>query len=164
MATRLNITIPDELFERLEAYRDRMNISAVCASALETELVTMAKLAKIKRKDLQDAVERLRKERESAADTSRQQGLGDGVEMTKGGSVGYRKIKWFVADGEARADAFDFPSVRDRLFADELMRDFARDTEDPRNPTPPDDWDSYWDGFAEGVLKVWEEIGDEVDA
>jgi hypothetical protein len=35
---RLNITIPDPLYERLEQVRDRMNISKICASALEREL------------------------------------------------------------------------------------------------------------------------------
>jgi hypothetical protein len=37
---RLNITIPDALYARLEQHRDRINISKVCATALEKE-VTM---------------------------------------------------------------------------------------------------------------------------
>jgi len=34
MAKRITITIPDEMHRRLENYRDRINISAVCAAAL----------------------------------------------------------------------------------------------------------------------------------
>ena len=32
---RLNLTIPDPLYERLERLRDRVNVSKVCAIALE---------------------------------------------------------------------------------------------------------------------------------
>ncbi len=38
MATKLTITIPDELAKRLEPHREHMNISRVCAEALEAEL------------------------------------------------------------------------------------------------------------------------------
>ena len=37
-ARKLTITIPDELGERLEPWRDRMNISKVCAEAIEEEI------------------------------------------------------------------------------------------------------------------------------
>ncbi len=35
---RLNLTVPDALYERLERLRDRVNVSKVCAIALEKEL------------------------------------------------------------------------------------------------------------------------------
>jgi hypothetical protein len=35
---RLNISIPDPLYERLDRRRDRINASSVCATALEMEL------------------------------------------------------------------------------------------------------------------------------
>lgn len=35
---RLNLTVPDPLYERLEQVRDRVNVSKVCAVALEKEL------------------------------------------------------------------------------------------------------------------------------
>ncbi len=38
---RLNITIPDPLYERLEQVRDRLNISKICANALEKELTML---------------------------------------------------------------------------------------------------------------------------
>ena len=37
-AKKLTITIPDELGERLELWRDRMNISKVCAEAIAEEI------------------------------------------------------------------------------------------------------------------------------
>jgi post-segregation antitoxin (ccd killing protein) len=38
MATKLTITVPDELAKRLEPHREHMNISRVCAEALEADL------------------------------------------------------------------------------------------------------------------------------
>ncbi|MCA1595148.1 MAG: hypothetical protein LC772_01800 [Chloroflexi bacterium] len=38
---RLNLTIPDPLYERLERLRDRVNVSRVCAIALEEELTML---------------------------------------------------------------------------------------------------------------------------
>ena len=38
MATKLTITVPDDLAKRLEPHREHMNISRVCAEALEAEL------------------------------------------------------------------------------------------------------------------------------
>jgi hypothetical protein len=38
---RLNLTIPDSLYERLERVRDRVNISKICATALEKELTML---------------------------------------------------------------------------------------------------------------------------
>jgi hypothetical protein len=38
---RLNLTIPDSLYQRLERLRDRVNVSKVCATALEKELAML---------------------------------------------------------------------------------------------------------------------------
>ncbi|HEV7214100.1 MAG TPA: hypothetical protein VGP33_03165, partial [Chloroflexota bacterium] len=35
---RLNLTVPDPLYERLDRLRDRVNVSKICATALEKEL------------------------------------------------------------------------------------------------------------------------------
>ena len=35
---RLNIYIPDDLHDDLELYRDRMNLSEICANAIRSEL------------------------------------------------------------------------------------------------------------------------------
>jgi hypothetical protein len=40
---RLNLTIPDSLYERLQRQRDRVNVSRVCAVALEKELAMIEK-------------------------------------------------------------------------------------------------------------------------
>ena len=40
---RLNLTVPDDLFERLEKHRDRLNMSRVCANALEKKVVEIEK-------------------------------------------------------------------------------------------------------------------------
>jgi hypothetical protein len=65
MATKLTITIPDELARRLEPHREHMNISRVCAEALEAELKSrethLASLARYEEfKSMRSEVEAIR--------------------------------------------------------------------------------------------------------
>lgn len=40
---RLNLTVPDDLFQRLEKHRDRLNMSRICAHALEKKVAELEK-------------------------------------------------------------------------------------------------------------------------
>ena len=39
---RLSISIPDELYERLERHRDQLNLSRICAASLQDEVERLA--------------------------------------------------------------------------------------------------------------------------
>jgi len=45
---RINLTLPDPLYERLERFRDRVNVSKVCALALTKELDMIEGTAAVK--------------------------------------------------------------------------------------------------------------------
>jgi hypothetical protein len=61
---RVNISIPDALYERLDRQRDRINASRVCASALEKELDMIEGRAAIADPEIAQLVQRLQTARE----------------------------------------------------------------------------------------------------
>jgi hypothetical protein len=61
---RLNITIPDTLYERLEQARDRLNISKTCATALEKELTMLEGRRPITDPRIAQLLQRLQGDRE----------------------------------------------------------------------------------------------------
>jgi hypothetical protein len=61
---RLNISIPDPLHERLERLRERMNLSEVCAVALEREAAMAEAQPRSEDPDIQGLVARLRRAEE----------------------------------------------------------------------------------------------------
>jgi hypothetical protein len=71
---RLNITLPDPLYERLKRLEDRLNASKVCSQALEAELDTIETRPETLDPDIQKAIDRL----QSAADRWRDRGRRDG--------------------------------------------------------------------------------------
>ena len=65
MVKRINISIPDELYERLQEYKGRVNVSKVCQDAISD---VIRKKETFKRSvtempELEEIIERLRKEK-----------------------------------------------------------------------------------------------------
>src|SRR5579859_1847091 len=71
---RLNITIPDPLYERLKRWESNMNASKVCTRALAAELDSIEGQPVTTDPDIQRAIERLR----SAPERWRERGYQDG--------------------------------------------------------------------------------------
>jgi hypothetical protein len=71
---RLNITLPDPLYERLKRLEDRLNASKVCSVALDAELDMIETRPETTDPDIQRAIDRL----QSAADRWRDRGRRDG--------------------------------------------------------------------------------------
>lgn len=73
---RLNITIPDGLYARLEQLRDRINLSKVCATALEKEVTMLEGQPAITDPRIAQLLQRLQSTRERW----HQRGYEDGIE------------------------------------------------------------------------------------
>lgn len=72
---RLNITVPDMLYARLEQLRDRINLSKVCAIALEKEVIMLEGQPPITDPRIARLLQRLQSTRERW----HQRGYGDGI-------------------------------------------------------------------------------------
>jgi hypothetical protein len=73
---RLNITVPDALYARLEQLRDRINLSKVCATALEKEVTMLEGQPNITDPRIARLVQRLQSMRERWY----QRGYDDGIQ------------------------------------------------------------------------------------
>ena len=73
---RLNITLPDVLYARLEQLRDRINLSKVCATALEKEVTMLEGQPPITDPRIAQLLQRLQSTRERW----HQRGYEDGVQ------------------------------------------------------------------------------------
>src|SRR6266508_3218098 len=61
---RMNISIPDSLYERVDRLRDRVNASKVCANALEKELNMIEGRTAVADPDIAQLIQRLQSTRE----------------------------------------------------------------------------------------------------
>jgi len=73
---RLNISVPDDLHARLDRVRDRLNVSRVCATALERELAVLEARPASTSPDVGHMIDRIR----TTAERWRWRGLQDGRE------------------------------------------------------------------------------------
>ena len=73
---RLNITVPDVLYARLEQLRDRINLSKVCATALEKEVIMLEGQPPITDPRIARLLQRL----QSARERWHQRGYEDGIQ------------------------------------------------------------------------------------
>jgi hypothetical protein len=89
---RMNISIPDPLYERLDRLRDRVNASKVCASALEKELDMIEGRPSLADPDIEQLVQRLQGTRERWYERGREDGKRWAVQTAT------REQLWHAAD------------------------------------------------------------------
>lgn len=78
---RLNITVPDALYARLEQLRDRINLSKVCATALEKEVMMLEGQPSITDPRIAQLLQRLQSTRERWHQRGYEDGINWAVEL-----------------------------------------------------------------------------------
>ena len=78
---RLNITLPDVLYARLEQLRDRINLSKVCATALEKEVTMLEGQPPITDPRIAQLLQRLQSTRERWHQRGYEDGIGWAVDL-----------------------------------------------------------------------------------
>jgi hypothetical protein len=135
---RMNISIPDALYARLDRLRDRVNASRVCAGALEKELDMIEARPASTDPEIEQLVARLQGLRERWYDRGRQDGK-----------------RWAVGSA-TREELYRFTDEYHGEAAEELVQIFLRSEHGPRP------WESAGVDFA-ASLQRWLDT-DEGDA
>jgi len=79
---RLNITVPDELYQRIERWRDRLNLSRLCQDAISREIDKLELVPEDVRQ-MQEALTRLGQEKANVERSCFRKGVYDGLEWAR---------------------------------------------------------------------------------
>lgn len=162
MSQRVNITLPDELFERLQQVKDKINVSRICQRAIDQAIYNENKFNE-SISDKEKLILRLRKEREEFAQEYKKVGFADGLKDAANMHFDSFRQAWLYMDAYTPEYIFG-------LFAgQENLKKVAQDslpeiTDHDIGPFVTFDnfRDLYFDGWLDGVLTVWEEVKDEL--
>jgi hypothetical protein len=137
----LNITVPDELYERIENWRERLNLSRICQDAISRELDKLELVPEDVRR-MQEALSRLGKEKAKVERSCFRMGVYDGLDWAR--QADYVALKRW---GEQTPQAEALEEVLGGPAADAAAshRDKA-------------DWHAqpYAEGWIAGVHQFWE--------
>jgi hypothetical protein len=147
MAQRINITINDGLFERLQTVKDYFNVSRICQEALELEVsLQELRIKSLEVNDMDKIIERLRLEKVEHDKIYRNDGYKEGLDDAK--SMSYEE---FVQVVQSNVDIYETLVWGNWLGAkiEDLEHDDAAFVRE-----------SYLEGWLEGVNEFWENIKD----
>jgi len=165
MVHRLNISIPDELNEKLTKYKDSFNVSSVCQKAIKAEIEKIEDFnARISSEDqdMDEIVNRLKKERAEQFSNLVKIGKEDGYSWAK--VAPYSDLMEAVNDKKFHGLMFL------KSFYEFLAQKFSIDTEDNLESyfklrSPEIDItayyeieDLYFQAATEGVQEFWQYI------
>lgn len=152
MASRLNITIPDDLQERLQAakeFQPDLNVSALCQKAIEMEvsLVEVRQKAGSKR---EQAIERLNLQVRRGQKEWYRQGKADGINDAP--DLNYEDFGAVLELSKTPIDPLYLVAIQERC---RTVEQSAAQLECP-NPMKV----AYYAGWLDGVLEFWNDIKD----
>jgi post-segregation antitoxin (ccd killing protein) len=154
MTARLNITIPDQLHERLQAAKESqsdLNVSAICQEAIEAA-VKLAECRKSAGSKRERAIERLnlqiRRGQKEWYKRGRQDGLNDASELD---------YEDFSIVTEALNQEINLPQMMTIPGYFQSVEKSAAELECPQAMRS-----AYYAGWIDGVLEFWNDVKDEL--
>lgn len=157
MAKKVTISVPDILHEKLEKWRESFNLSKMFQDAVSEAIQRKEEFQKRIREDLDlnEIIERLRREKQQAEGNFLESGKNDGILWAK--MAHYNDLQYAVHwdDFEnARKD-----KVLGSYFCDAMTDNhlFATSTYQSEEYVL-----KYLKGWKQGVIQFWEEISDKL--
>jgi hypothetical protein len=155
MASELTITISNELARQLEPWRDRMNISQVCAAAILREITRVSAGHSSEAGNYADTIERLRTQSAELYAREHEAGRRDGTTYARSEATFEEFLKC-----EEIASTFkalrEHPTLDHRKF--KLPREGELRLAQLKRDGQLADEDSYREGWIEGMMVVWDAI------
>lgn len=137
MTERITITIPDDLYKRLQQVKNSLNVSRVCQQAIE--LIVSIEEIKIKEvPEMEKLIERLRLEKQQSVDAWEKDGVVDGRKDAV--ELSYEEFTHLEASHSLNDDLLEWLKDRRIQYLE--------------NP----DLEAYLKGWLEGALSVWDDV------
>lgn len=147
-ATRLSITIPDQLAERLEPLRDRLNLSKICSEAIGREVAMLTDLTTDVR-DFGDLIARLRGEKAGVVERLYKLGFECGHSYAR--SAGY---EWLASTDYSGRTFGELPDGEREAALSGALADSG--------PAVIPLAEAYARGFWDGAAAVWQVVKDKI--
>ena len=160
MKRRITISIPDHVAELVEEHRESINISSICAEALERRCRTLRK-TKQKGEAIQMAVSRYRAQHAEILSESKEVGFEMGADfiLRESDLATARKLARLYHDSkDTHLEVWD-------SLTKILRQDWVGKVHDLKEIIEERDldFDDVAEGFLEGVMDVWPKIEAELD-
>ena len=141
MAERINITIPNTLSERLQVVKGQLNVSRICQEAIEKAVSAQEiNIEDIPARD--KLIKRLRMEKEESAKAWKETGFTDGQKDAQ--ELSYDDFQMLENKGAISEETREWVIENHFKYYENLNEE------------------SYFEGWIEGALNLWNEIKDEV--
>lgn len=159
MSQRINISLPDDLYEKMQAYKDRLNVSKLCQSAIQ-RAVTIEEL----RDQTSEKVDKLaisfENEREEYGQAFRKEGFRDGTRDAFKCDFQWMYTIWTHRDAEPPEKLFQMGSTNatiEKIEKEELETDldFFLCFDHVK--------DLYFKGWLAGFVDVWERVSQKMN-
>jgi post-segregation antitoxin (ccd killing protein) len=156
MAQRITITLPDNLHERLQTFKEKLNVSGICQEAIDSAIQIEEIKVKTDIPAIEKAIARLRKEKQETCEKWKQIGFKDGVTDAVE-ELDYQTIKYIGEGGDINKSV---PGIK---YEPTLMMEFTYYRLEKYHEEENDfDSEIYTQGWIEGVIHVWNDIKDKL--
>lgn len=165
MTQRISVSIPEHIYEKLQLFKDRLNVSRICQYAI-TQAINLEEMkAQAEIKEIETVVARLKKERRQYGSYWEQEGFKDGVRDAHKMSYEDLMMTEMYQDEWSPAENFNWGANRESKDSIKNRSEPPADA-DTGSFTPYfyDFEDVYFLGWVIGVLHVWKKLKDHLTA
>jgi post-segregation antitoxin (ccd killing protein) len=154
MSQRINISVPDDLYEKMQAFKDRLNISKLCQNAI-LKAVKLEELRSQTKEEIDKLAVSFNKEREEYGQKFKEEGFKDGTRDGFSCDFQWMYTIWTHRDAETPEKLCEMGSTektREKVETEHLETDldFFICFDHVK--------DLYFKGWLEGFLDVWDRV------
>lgn len=151
---RVTLSVPDELMNRIEAVKDRVNMSRVFQAAITARVEQLEHLKKQATEDtnMLEIIERLKTEKVQAEDQSYERGREAGLRLAK--TLPYSDLRYAAEEYEL-TDNFSC-AIEDSVFGDYIKDEIQDEPDYVINFTR---WEK---GFLDAIQAFWAEVKEKI--
>ena len=159
MSQRINISVPNELYEKIQAFKGRLNISKLCQSVIQRAII-IEELRDQTKKEIDRLAVSFEKEREEYGQAFSEEGLRDGTRDAFRCDFQWMYTIWTHRDAESPEKLCEMGSTketREKVENEQLETglDFFLCFNHVK--------DLYFKGWLEGFLDVWERVSQKMN-
>ena len=165
MVQRINVSLPDDLFEKIQKYKNEMNLSGIFQEAVAAKVAKKEEYQNYKqktggKKKMEQIAERLKREKDRFETGSYDDGKKVGYSLAQ--TLSYEELQYVINTEDANAinvgeDKYFSEYFKEAVFDEGLFEKRLVFTADGHYTDCFEDW---LNGWIDGVKDFWIEVED----